>query len=232
MHDTETLSGFIEHWRDHAPAIPDLDPLTTTAIRQSLGYLPLKLPFEIPHKAMLSEAENLRDFFVYHRAGGHHQGWRSLCLHGISSVHTENHDRYGFADRDYAGYGYTDISRFCPVSKEFFRDVFGYDSYDRVRFMLLEPGGYILPHEDVDYKQLGPVNIALSNPEGCVFAMEDWGIVPFVGGTANMIAVGHRHAVYNNSQQDRYHIIVHGARGKRWKDYIAASYRAMAGLDV
>jgi hypothetical protein len=54
--------------------------------------------------------------------------------------------------------------------------------------------------------------------------MEDWGIVPFAGGTANMLAVGYRHAVYNNSQEDRYHIIVHGARGPQWQDYILDSY--------
>ena len=178
--------------------------------------------------AMLSEAKKLRDFFVYHRAGGQHQGWRSLCLHGISSVHTENHDRYGFPDRESAPYAWTDISKFCPVSTEFFSNVFGYDWYERVRFMLLEPGGYILPHEDVDWKQLGPVNIALNNPDGCVFAMEDWGIVPFAGGTANMLAVGYRHAVYNNSQEDRYHIIVHGSRGADWTDYIINSYKVLA----
>jgi hypothetical protein len=149
-------------------------------------------------------------------------------LHGISSVHTENHDRYGFADRESAGYSYTDISRFCPVSTAFFRDIFGYDSYDRVRFMLLEPGGYILPHADVDWKHLGPINIALNNPSSCVFAMEDWGLIPFSAGTANMLAVGYKHAVYNNSNEDRYHIIVHGARNAAWTDYMLNSYKALA----
>lgn len=224
MYDADTLQGFIGNCRNHKPIIPQLADPTPADIRSSFGYLPLRLPFGIPHEDMLSEAKKLRDFFVYHRAGGQHQGWRSLCLHGISSVHTENHDRYGFPDRESAPYAWTDISKFCPVSTEFFSNVFGYDWYERVRFMLLEPGGYILPHEDVDWKQLGPVNIALNNPDGCVFAMEDWGIVPFAGGTANMLAVGYRHAVYNNSQEDRYHIIVHGARGPQWQDYILDSY--------
>ena len=228
MHDTEQLCEFIETWRNYKPVMPQLDPPTADDIRGSLGYLTLRLPFDIPREAMLAEAKSLREFFVYHRVGGQHRGWRSLCLHGISSVHTENHDRYGFGDRESAPYQYTDISKFCPISTAFFQDVFGYDVYDRVRFMLLEPGGYILPHADVSWKQLGPVNIALNNPDGCVFAMEDWGMVPFYDGTANMLAVGYQHAVYNNSDQDRYHIIVHGTRGNRWQDYTLDSYRSMA----
>jgi Aspartyl/Asparaginyl beta-hydroxylase len=237
-HDTEELDElhqlfeFIDTWRDHTPVIPDLYQPTPTDIRRSLGYLTLQLPFDIPHQAMLAEAKKLREFFVAHRSGGEHRGWRSLCLHGISSVHTENHDRYGFANRESAGYDYTDISRFCPVSTAFFRDVLGYDSYDRVRFMLLEPGGYILPHEDVDWKQLGPINIALNNPVGCEFAMEHWGLVPFSEGTANMLAVGHRHAVFNNSNEDRYHIIVHGTRANQWQNYILDSYSNLISKNV
>lgn len=92
--------------------------------------------------------------------------------------------------------------------------------------MLLEPGGYILPHADVDWKQLGPVNLALNNPDGCEFIMEDHGIIPFTNGTANMLAIGNVHAVYNNSHEDRFHIIVHGARGSAWNDYITNSYKA------
>jgi Aspartyl/Asparaginyl beta-hydroxylase len=227
MHDIDTLQRFIENWRYHKPTIPHLTEPTASSIRAALGYLTLDLPFDIPHEAMLAEAKQLRDFFVYHRAGGQHRGWRSLCLHGISSVHTENHDRYGFPDRESAPYAWTDISKFCPISTDFFSKVFGYEWYERVRFMLLEPGGYILPHEDVDWKQLGPVNIALNNPDGCVFAMEDWGIVPFVDSTANMLAVGYRHAVFNNSNEDRYHIIVHGARGPKWNEYILNSYQRL-----
>jgi len=232
MHDTETLTGFIETWRNHSPQLPPIADPTTSAIRNAFGYLTLRLPFDIPYQAMLEEAKALKDFYVYHRTSGQHRGWRSLCLHGISSVHTENHDRYGFADRDSAGYGYTDISRFCPVTTGFFQDVFGYDSYDRVRFMLLEPGGYILPHEDVPWKTLGPVNIALNNPDGCIFAMQDWGIVPFSDGTANMLSVGYRHAVHNNTDTDRYHIIVHGTRGRQWDEHIRNSYLGMVTQHV
>jgi len=227
INDLSALQQYLNDHRGKTPSITKLANPTVSQIRDSLPYLTVNLPFAVPHQAMLDEARKLREFFVYHRSGGRHKGWRSLCIHGISSVHTENHDRYGFADRESAGYSYTDISRFCPVTTAFFRDTLGYDSYDRVRFMLLEPGGYILPHEDVDFKRLGPINIALNNPDGCDFVIRDVGIVPFAAGVANMLAVGYEHAVYNNSDQDRYHIIVHGSRGSAWGEYIINSYNSI-----
>jgi hypothetical protein len=223
----QQLDDFFNQWQNHKFALPVIENKTSDNIRASLGYLPLQLPFDIPYKEMLIEAAALKDYYVYHRSGGRHQGWRSLCLHGISSVHTENHDRYGFIDRVSAGYCWTDISRFCPVTTQFFRDMFGYESYDRVRFMLLEPGGYILPHADVDYQRLSPINIALNNPRGCDFVMQNWGTIPFSAGSANMLAVGNMHAVFNGSDEDRYHIIVHGICSDVWKSYLFDSFAAM-----
>jgi hypothetical protein len=90
--------------------------------------------------------------------------------------------------------------------------------------MLLEPGGYILPHEDVEWKQLSAVNLAINNPPGVNFVMENWGTVPFVPGTVNMLAVGNKHMVYNESYEDRFHIIVHGVRSNAWDTWIKDSY--------
>lgn len=221
----DEIIEFFAQWREHRPAVTVVDTHDISAIRENLGYLPLILPFDVPHAAMLAEAKALKDFFVYHRASGHHQGWRSLVLHGLSSVHSQGHEHYGYANRDDAPYDWTDISRFCPATTAFFRDVFGYDRYDRIRFMLLEPGGYILPHEDVDWKSLGPINLALNNPVGCDFVMEGWGRIPFSSGQANMLAVGHKHAVYNNSDEDRFHIIVHGVRSDSWRSIVTESYK-------
>ena len=221
----DEIRDFFGIWKQHKPLIPSLDHADVSAIRTNLGYLPLVLPFAVPHQQMLAEAKALKDFFVYHRASGHHRGWRSLVLHGLSSVHTQGHEHYGYQSRDDAPYTWSDISRFCPVTTAFFRDTFGYDRYDRIRFMLLEPRGYILPHEDVDWKSLGPINLALSNPDGCDFIMEQWGMIPFAPGRANLLAVGHRHAVYNDSDEDRFHIIVHGVRSDVWRDIVIESYR-------
>ena len=47
----------------------------------------------------------------------------------------------------------------------------GYFTYDRVRYMFLEPGGFITPHNDYEHDKLGPLNISLNNPENCYFKM-------------------------------------------------------------
>lgn len=220
----EQLDGFMGRWRGHRPVIARLENPSLQDIKRSLGYMPLRLPFEVPHEQMLAEARALKEFYVYHRSTGHHRGWRSLVLHGLSSVHSQGHEHYGYKERDAVPYDWTDISRFCPISTRFFRDTFGYDRYDRVRFMLLEPGGYILPHEDVEWKSLSPINIALNNPIGCDFVMREWGHIPFSAGQANMLAVGYEHAVFNDSDEDRYHIIVHGTMGSTWPGIIRDSY--------
>jgi hypothetical protein len=227
----QEVREFANTWKDYVPNFPKMENPSTKQIRDNLGFLPIRVPAEMPHEAMLKEVKALRTGFVSHREGGNHRGWRSLCLHGLSSVHTENHDRYGYADRESAPYDWTDISKFCPVSTRFFREQFGYAQYDRIRFMLLEPGGYILPHEDVEWKQLSAVNLAINNPPGVSFVMENWGTVPFSPGTVNMLAVGNKHMVYNQSDEDRFHIIVHGVRSGTWDAWIKDSYRYIVQND-
>ena len=76
--------------------------------------------------------------------------------------------------------------------------------------MRLAPGGYIMPHSDGEGRIFGPLNIAINNPEGCNFYFESWGKVPFKQGTGFFLDIGNVHAVYNNSDETRYHFIVHG----------------------
>ena len=224
--DTD-LDSFADTWRNHAPDFTVSDIHDSLSISKALGYLPLQLDYQIPHAEMLEEAKRLRDFFVLHRSQEQHRGWRSLCIHGLSSQHTLGHRDYGYDSHLDAPYGWTDICKFCPLTHEFFRDVFEYNSYERIRFMLLEPGGYTHPHIDVPWTQLAPVNIALNAPDGSEFVMQDWGTIPFPPGAANILAIGHPHAVWNRSDQDRYHIIVHGIKKPIWQQRIIDSYHRL-----
>lgn len=192
--------------------------------RSALPWLPLRLPFWLPHEAMLAEARALRECFVPHRSLKEaNSGWYSLCIHGLSSVHTGPHTRYGLD----ASYDWTDICRFCPETHAFFRDVFGYQQYFRVRFMLLAPGGFIVPHRDSAVDRLEAINIALNNPADCDFVMEDCGTVPFTDGTAMLLSLSRQHMVWNRSDEDRYHIIVHGTPDPTvWDRIVVASYIA------
>lgn len=206
---------------------PDIISRDDVERRSGLPWLALDLPVSPPHERMLEEARRLRRAFVPHRAKGGHRGWYSLCLHGISAAHTESHDQYGYPSPDSAPFVWTDIARLCPVTTAYFREHFGYRFYHRVRFMLLEPGGYILPHVDSQQDRLSAINLALNNPVGCDFVMENHGTVPFAPGVANILSLSNRHIVWNRSTEDRIHMIIHGMRDEAfWSDVLLRSYSA------
>ena len=136
----------------------------------------LKLDIKIPHEEMLSEAKALEDRYVGHRtaegSGAYsHKGWKSLCIHGISATKTNHFLNYGYKSNSETPYKWTEVSDLCPVTTDFFKNKFPYSKYFRLRFMLLEPGGYITPHKDTDTNRLSPINIALNHPEGCKMKM-------------------------------------------------------------
>ena len=77
--------------------------------------------------------------------------------------------------------------------------------------MKLAPGGWIIPHNDSPTKHLIAINYSLNNPDNCEMCMEDIGIVPFKNeGSAMMLAIGNTHSIRNYSNENRYHLIVHG----------------------
>ena len=103
----------------------------------------------------------------------------------------------------------------------------GYQAYDRVRYMYLEPGGYITPHNDYSHNKLGPLNISLNNPEHCYFKMiDDNAYVPWKPGKMIKMNVGHQHAVMNDTDEVRVHMIVHGQYGGRgYEDIMLKSWK-------
>ena len=180
---------------------------------------------DAPYAAMLAEAKSLRSRFVEHRASEQHQGWMSLCVHGISAEHTTFAEAYGL-DPAMVKYDWTDIQDHCPVTVKFFQDQFPYKSYQRVRYMLLQPGGYIAPHCDFPQNSvINAVNISLNHPKGCVLVTEH-GTVPFKDSGSIFAFNNHyHHAVTNPSNQERYHIIAHGEFSNQFKVHVVVSYQ-------
>jgi hypothetical protein len=195
----------------------------------------LKLDIEFPHEEMLKEAISLKDRFVKHRdkdgiGGYQHKGWRSLCIHGIDAEKTNHFVQYGYTSHAETPYKWTDIINRCPVTYQFFKNYFPFKKYFRVRFMLLEPGGFITPHKDQDVNKLSPINMALNHPEGCKMKMSGHkGFVPFAPGSALLLDVGNEHAYINKSNEDRYHIIVHGVKTKEYENLVMRSYEKTYG---
>jgi len=185
----------------------------------------LELDLAIPgHIAMAGEALALHTQFVLHRDEGH-SGWKSLALHGIDSTSTRSPANYGFASEDETPYAWTDIANLCPVTTAFLKTL-PFGKLYRVRFMLLEPGGSILPHLDTWTHGLCALNIALSNPTGAYFKMRERGAVPFEPGKALLVDISNVHSCVNMSDASRVHMIVHfGEPTAEWDALVCRSFR-------
>jgi hypothetical protein len=171
-------------------------------ITQHSGIPWLKLLVDVPYTEILKEIENNVELLVDHRDDyGEHQGWRSFCIHGKSLTQTQHCDD----DRPFVWI--PEVVERMPVTVNYFKS-WNLD-FCRLRVMALDPGGFISLHRDDKTSILRPINIAITQPDQCEFVMEGWGIVPFAPGDAFMLDISNLHAVVNNSNETRYHIIAH-----------------------
>lgn len=173
------------------------------------------LDFDNDFDMMYNEIRLLEDgYFIKHRDKDKlnsyfHEGWNAVTLHGIDTQKTENYDRYGFKTEEDANYDWTEVCEYLPTLTNFIKSL-NYSKYGRVRIMKLNAGGYIMPHTDGKGRIFGPLNIAINNPINCNFMFKEKGVVPFKKGRGVFLDLGLEHAVWNNSNEDRYHVIVHG----------------------
>ena len=180
----------------------------------------LKLDIEFPYEEVLKEVTPQYHQFVKHR-GQQHPGWSSMCIHGQGVQYTDPPKEYPGVEADFH---WTELSEQCPETTKWFKTEFPFTSFDRLRFMLLEPGGFIQPHADYEERRLAAYNIAVSNPPGVDFAMEDAGCIPWEVGDVRAIDIGRKHSVINNSNEDRIHMIVHGKWNQNFKQMLCRSY--------
>lgn len=186
--------------------------------KEEWPYYPVKAR-DFNQRRVIDELEKVDKYFVPHRANDKqnsygHSGWKALTLHGTAPHHTEYYDQYGFKSEEEANYQWTSVTKLCPYITEMVKR-FPYKKFGRVRIMKIDPGGYIMPHNDTpnngEYKRIfGPMNIALTQPVRCDFIMEGIGILPFKPGEGFMLDIGRNHCVINKSTLPRYHLIIHG----------------------
>lgn len=180
----------------------------------------LKLDINIPHETILDEINNVENLLVEHRD---QFGWDSFCIHGKSFDSTREDHYY----QDQRPYDWTkESTELMPATVDYFKNIWPCNKYQRVRVMRLQPGAFIEVHKDHDSPMLGAINIAISQPEDCKFYVEGHGVVPFTVGSAYMIDTSNLHAVINNSDQVRYHIIIHQLSIlPEFKNLVVNSYR-------
>ena len=195
----------------------------------NLPYIPLYIPAQWP--VIYGEAS----MATYHEhRDTDSNGWSSVCIHGISQSHTDHYQvykEYEDLSNDSVPYTWTDID--APYTRFWLESYFPYDVYHRVRFMKVKPGGYILPHTDGSEYRLNAVNVGIWNPNGCKLVVKGQGTVPFNNcGSIFLFANNFEHAVYNDSDHDRYHMIIHGYPespevSQRFRDLVIEGYRSL-----
>jgi hypothetical protein len=172
----------------------------------------VELDFKIDHECMLNEAIALKEHFVIHREGSYdHKGWKSLVLHGWNNEQSGHWKDYGYKDIDSVikDLHWTELSNRCPKTVDFVKNHFPSNIFGRVRFMLLEAGGYIAEHADSRVPLLDNTNISLSNPRDCLWRWGDGETLYMIPGKTYVMNIHYSHSVYNNSDEDRYHLIIH-----------------------
>jgi len=154
--------------------------------------LKLNLPF--PYEEMLMEAKAMREHFVRYHVNTH--------IYKQEKWFTNPYD----AINDFR---WTWVAEHCPVTVNWLKNNFPTKKFGRVRFMLLEAGGWIQRHFDSDEPVIEAVNMALNNPEGCVWKWDDGTTLDYKPGDMYALNLHHYHAIENTSNEDRYHLILH-----------------------
>jgi len=173
-------------------------------------YLILDIP--VPYQAMLAEAQRLKHRFTDHR-GDESRGWKSLAIHGLDESRHENWSNYGYASAAEAAkdFVWTQAAKECPVTMNFLLNTFPSAKYGRVRFMLVEAGGYIGMHND---SKSGTyltenINIPLNNPKECMWHWGDGSPSLYMEpGKPYAMNIAFDHMITNDSNKDRFHIII------------------------
>jgi len=173
------------------------------------------IDFDQDFNKFLEEIKTIPDkYWISHRqndtsSGYKHEGWSAAVLRGVDYTKTEYHSRYGFNTYEDANYNWTEVNDFTPTLTHFLKEL-KWNRFERVRIMRLAPQGFIMPHTDGNTRMFGPFNIAINNPDNCNFVMKKYGLVPHQKGRGIFLDVGNEHCIYNDSNDHRYHIIVHG----------------------
>lgn len=210
-------------WTNLANKVCDL------CAEKDIWYLESTLQFP---KESIDEVHQVHEegFFVKHRGGDSH-GWASCALHGwgigdrAEYYRTMNPSGYGFTEEE-AKYGWTELEEIAPRTKEFLMDNFDCSVMRRARFMCLEPGGFIKAHADGEGRNIrSAINVCLTQPKDCYLRRADTlQAVPFE--PTKMFYYDNRvmHEAANNSNENRFHFIIHGYSTDVQKKNLVDSY--------
>lgn len=169
----------------------------------------VQMNFDVPTEIIKGEYENVKEHLIIHRPEDGHKDWKAITLYGVGSGYTNSHWEYGFKAKKEL----TEIGQMCPHTMSFVSSL-PFSRIDDVRFLVIEPNGFIKEHIDVpDRNWLEPLNISITYPVGSKFWMEGKE-VPYDVGKSFVLNIHYSHGVENNSDEQRLHLLVHGKKNK------------------
>lgn len=230
--------------------------INTYCAQNDIWYL--RLPIDIP-EACLQEVLNIHQegFFVPHGSKYSNGvprtekfGWHSTALYGfvhksapdtsLAWRHTINPDGYGMGEND-VKWGWSEIAELAPEMVRWLKE-FPHKYYRRCRYMLLLPGAEIMPHHDSKPSRdsqgrrrhiSSAINIAITQPSGCYLrrcdTKEELPFEPFAGFWFDN---GLMHEGHNDTDENRFHFIVHGGQNRERKRLMLQSLKTLVGNDV
>ena len=218
-----------KNWRDDCDLMSQYSDWICT--ESGTPSLKLDIP-DLPVNDILNESLNAAEYYAKQR--DHRMpGWYSMAIHAqANNMHYTDHPKNYPSDAPQT-YGWTPLADKCPITTEWFKDVWPWSpNLTRIRFMLLKPGGYIRVHSDTGKGnwELLNYNIAITNPETCWFAQEQANTIPWEPGDIRLIDVGRDHCVYNESNQERLHMIVLDYRSRNKESYICNGFDKLLKL--
>lgn len=237
------LNSFIEasqnkSWKPPRPP-SNMSPIELTKWlfeQDEMGWL--KLDIKIDLERWKIESTEAEQYYVNHRdsenyAGMKHKGWLSCCIHGLGIDKTQAEEE---ANRSL--FHWTKLSDKVPAIRNFWKN-FPVEGYKRLRFMKLEPNGWIGVHNDLptgteniklkDLKVLDQsvaINVAVIHPHSCKFVTKEFGTVPWREGDVYIINVTKDHCVVNLSDTPRIHLIAEAVIGNKLNEFSELIYRS------
>jgi len=170
----------------------------------------LVLPLRFDASSLLREVSGLLGRFVTHREELGAGSWKALSIRNCDG----QKESVGRSSLGPGPSRCTAIAAMCPSTIAAVDEVAPFENARRIRFMLLEPGARIAPHRDADATISLTLNLCVTYPAGCRFHVgvdpdgAGGDIVPFSPGTFVLLNVADRHAVHNDSEEFRLHVVV------------------------
>jgi hypothetical protein len=178
----------------------------------------LELDLSIDLEQWTIEANIASEYLIPYREN-ESNGWSSVA------IHAEGENIYSNVKATYSDYSWTKLSEKTPTIKRFWEQM-PFENLARIRFMGVEPHGYVGKHRDLPPSSVTdmldfiiPINIAIIHPDDCYMTLTDIGVVPFKSGKVILVNITNEHSVTNNSDTRRIHLIGYGRPGNRIEEF-------------